>query len=145
MLDIFHPPAKNADEEKQKIALAIAKIETTINTITKMNPDRGKAENFESDEDQMDCIDETINTSLFLKFLEKDRAFKWHKVGEPIHRGYFIDAMWPHNSASIIENSSGEIFAVDSYWYDNGQPAQIIHMDIWMDSWDPTENEPQQL
>lgn len=140
-LNIFHPPATNAAEEKQKIVHAIAMIERTVNTITKMNPDLGKAENFESDEDQMDCIDETINTSLFLKFLEKENVIKWHKVGEPIHRGYFIDAMWPHNSATIIEKSSNQVFAVDSYWYNNGAPAQIIHMDIWMDSWDPTEDE----
>ncbi len=139
VLDVFAVPAMDAKNEKQKIAVAIARIEYKVNANTRMNPDRAKAENFESDQDQMDCIDETINTSLFLKFLEKEGVLKWHKVGEPIHRGYFIDAMWPHNSATIVEKSTGAVFAVDSYWYDNGAPAQIVPMDIWMDSWDPTE------
>ncbi len=104
-----------------------------------MNPDLAKAENFESDQDQMDCIDETINTSLFLKFFERQDVLKWHEVGEPIHRGYFLDMKWPHNSATVIEKQSRDVYAVDSYWYDNGVPATIVHMDIWMTDWDPTE------
>ena len=134
---IFSPPPNSAKEERKRIAKALALIETKVTTITKMTPDRGEAENFESDEDQMDCIDETINTSQYLRFLEKDVQFKWHKTSDPIHRGYFIDGMWPHNSATLREIKTDDIYALDTYFFDSGKTPPIVYRDLWLDEWKP--------
>ncbi len=135
----FSPSANNARQEKAQIAKAIAEIEIAVNKISGMNSDRAKAENFEQDQDQMDCLDETINTSRYLKFIEKEYVFKWHKTSNPIHRGYFIDGMWPHNSATITEIKTNKVYAVDTYYFDEGIPPPIIPKDIWLDNWKPQE------
>lgn len=135
----FSPPAQSAKEERAQIATAIAQIEQYIQTATGMNKDLAQAENFESDEDQMDCIDETINTSRYLAFLEQDSVLKFHRRAKPIHRGYFIDGRWPHNTATIEEISTGRIFTMDSYYYDSGNPPAIVTKNEWLDGWKPEE------
>lgn len=134
---LFANPAANAKAERQNIAHAMALIEKTIIDISGMIPDRAEAKNFETDKDQMDCLDETINTSRYLSFLEKENAFKFHKTSSPIHRGYFIDGLWPHNTATITEIQTGDIYAVDSYYAETGLKAHIIPKDIWLDDWSP--------
>lgn len=139
ILKVFTPPAKTAQEEKNKIAQAVAEIETYIQRTTGLNKDRAEAENFESDQDQMDCIDETINTSRYLTFLEQDGAFKHHTVADPIHRGYFIDGKWPHNTAAIKEIETETVYTVDSYYFDNGIKPAIIEKYTWLSGWKPEQ------
>ncbi|MGH1377840.1 MAG: hypothetical protein ACRBB3_03375 [Alphaproteobacteria bacterium] len=137
IISLFTPYPKSARSELNTITQAIAMIEKEVTKASGMNPDRAKAENFEPDEDQMDCLDETINTSRYLRFLDKEISFKWYEPSEPIHRGYFIDGMWPHNSATLREKSTGHIYAVDTYYADNGIKPYIIPRDIWLDNWTP--------
>lgn len=137
---VFDPAPKTAKDERDKIAQAIALIEETVTRISGMNPDRAKAENFEPDQDQMDCLDETINTSQYLKFIDKDVIFKWHRPSDPIHRGFFIDGMWPHNSATIQQIRTGGIYAIDSYYTDSGIKPPIVTKEIWLDNWKPDED-----
>lgn len=85
----------------------------------------------------MDCIDETINTSMYLKFFEDAGLLKHHTVARPIHRGYFINGMWPHNSGAVQENKTGTIYAIDSYYSDNGGEVHVVDLDTWHAQWRP--------
>ena len=131
--------SKNAEDERKKIAKAISRMEKTVQQNSGMNADFGEARTFEKDYDQMDCLDETINTSRVLAFLDREGLIQYHSVANPVHRGYFLDGMWPHNSAAIEDKESGEVFAVDSYYFDNGEKVNIVPLKIWMDEWRPPE------
>ncbi|MCB1592276.1 MAG: hypothetical protein KDI90_07485 [Alphaproteobacteria bacterium] len=137
ILKPFRTPAADAAEERNKIAQYVGLIETTVQQKTGMKPDKGEARTFERDQDQMDCLDETINTSRYLHFLEKRGILKWNEVADPVHRGYFVDAMWPHNSAAVKEKATGQRYAIDSYYRDNGQPADIVALEKWLKNWSP--------
>ncbi len=137
IIAVFKEPSKTAAEEREKISRAVALIEKQVTASTGMKPDLGEARTFEADQHQMDCIDEAINTSLYLRFLGDAGVYKWHKAAEPIHRGYFVDGMWPHNSGAVREIETGEIYAIDSYYFNNGIDAAVVPIDVWLDEWRP--------
>lgn len=136
-LSPFRTPAKDAADERSKIAQSIGLIEKMVQQKTGMNADLGEATTFERDQDQMDCLDETINTSRYLHFIEKEGVLKFNEPADPIHRGYFVDGLWPHNSGAVMEKATEERYAIDSYYRDSGKPADIVPLDIWINNWRP--------
>lgn len=134
-------PAKDAESERLKIAAAVATMEKIIGAKTGTSHDLAEARGKKEDPAQMDCIDETMNTSRYLEFLQNDGLLKFHKVAHPIHRGYFVDGAWPHNTAVIAElNKEGKPakqFAVDSFYRANGEEPYIVPAASWLAGWKP--------
>lgn len=133
----FKNPAATPEQEREKIAEAIALIERYVTVKVGLRPDLGRAETFEGDQSQMDCIDEAVNTSRYLRFLDESGAFVWHKAADPVHRGYFVDGIYPHNSGAVREIKSGEVYVIDSYYFDNGEKPAVMKLDVWLDNWRP--------
>ncbi len=129
--------AKSAAQERVNIAKSVALIEKAVQKETGLSPDLGGARTFEKDQHQMDCLDETINTSRYLAFIADSGLLKYNDAVDPIHRGYFVDGMWPHNSAAVRDNATGVIYAIDSYYSDNGGPVYVVDLDTWLDEWRP--------
>ncbi len=125
---LFTSAALTADQEKQAIRKAIAKMESFSGEIAGTSLD--KAGNYPGYDiiKQQDCIDESTNTFQYLSALEDLKLLKWHKV-EPKKRRtrWFFD----HWTAVISENSSNQKFAVDSWYRDNGEPPYIQPLQDW--------------
>ena len=136
----FTPPAPDATTERTQIAAAISMLERLSQENAKLNPDEAKAENFESDQDQMDCIDETINTNRYLEFLASQNLLKFHEVSHPISRGVFIDGIWPHNTAAVRDTYTDKIYAIDSYYESSGGPVHVVEKSVWLDNWRPQKS-----
>lgn len=136
---VFKGKPKDAAAERARIAKAIGMMEKYAGAKSGTGGDLGEARTRKEDDNQMDCIDETINTDQYLQFLDKEQLFYHHRHTRPVHRGYFIDGMWPHNSAAVRENASGDVWVVDSYYFANGQPARIVPLDVWFKGWVPPE------
>lgn len=129
-------PAKNAAEERTKIAETIALMERIIGPKTGADADIAESSMTSKTPYQLDCIDETTNTTHYLQFLEEEGLLKFYKPGLPIHRGYFING-WPHNTATIRDRATNAQYAVDSYFHESGVKADIMPRDIWLDYWHP--------
>lgn len=134
---VFKKPAKTPEKEREQITRAVGILETEVTKAAKLNPDFGEAETFEKDQSQMDCIDEAINTTRYIEFLEEAGLLKHHDPAPPIHRGFFVDGQWPHNSAAVKEENSKEIYAIDSYYFKSGTPANAVPIDVWLEEWRP--------
>lgn len=135
---IFKPVPKTAAEERRRIVRAIGRMETYAGLSSGLNQDRPEAETFEENRiTQMDCIDETINTDLYLDFLFKAELIKHHRPHNPVHRGYFVDAAWPHNSAAIQEIETGTVYVIDSYFGKHGADAHAVDLKDWAKFWRP--------
>lgn len=134
---LFKKKPKDAAAERVQIGKAIAMMEKYAGAATGTSGDLGEARTRKEDQNQMDCIDETVNTSLYLKFLDSADLFTYHRVTTPRHRGYFIDGAWPHNTAAVRENASGDIWVVDSYYFANGHGPSIVRLDEWFAGWTP--------
>jgi hypothetical protein len=80
---------------------------------------------------QMDCIDETANTTSLLLVLEEKALLAHHQVERPQSRGLFIDGRYPHVTAVIAEKRTGLEFAVDPWRVAPGQQPDILPLDEW--------------
>ena len=87
---------------------------------------------------QLDCIDETVNTSLYLRFFDEKGLLKFHTIATPARRGMFIDGSWPHNTAVVTDNKTGAQYAIDSWYGNNGDLPDIVPLQEWLDGWKPS-------
>jgi hypothetical protein len=61
----------------------------------------------------------------------------WHAPHGLAHRGLLLIGGWPHTTAVMRERESGEAFAVDSWFLDNGEPPYIVSLAEWREGWRP--------
>jgi len=128
--EIFKEGA-TASQERGEIAQAISLLEKEAGNISGIENDLPKSVKTKDTYGQQDCIDETVNTTTYLRMLQADKLLRWHQVSTPARRGYFVDGRWPHNSATIEDITSGQLYAVDSWPGANGEPPEIKPVAIW--------------
>ena len=128
---IFKVPSKNAKEEREKIGKTIALMEQYTGELANTKSDLAKAPIRRQSYQELDCIDETINTTKYLNFLADANFLKFHTVGQPVYKGLVLNGVYPHNSASVVENDSGDVYAIDSYIYANGLAPDIRDINHW--------------
>lgn len=133
---LFIPPAKTPELERKLVASAIAQFEKLAGKMTGTDRDIGGTFPAMGKEGQLDCIDESINTTTYLRILSSAGLLKWHSIEDRASRGLFI-FQWPHSSAVIRDTRTNSLYAVDSWFHDNGHPPVIIRLDIWKRGWKP--------
>jgi len=133
---LFKKAPKTAKEERQRIIKAIQIFEQDIGKLNQTDTDKGGTFRFLTDEKaqgkQLDCVDESTNTTNYLTYLENKGYLAFHTTVFPVSKQPFLNgARWWHQSASIIENETGERFAVDSWYNDNGEAPYILPYALW--------------
>lgn len=126
--ELFSATASAAGE-RQQLRRAIAQLEQTVGAIT--GTWRDLAENVAGAglPGQLDCIAESKNTTTYLKLLDDTGLLKWHSVEDRAIRHPLIFNV--HWSAVIRDTGSGQRYAVDSWFLDNGQPPYIQPLEAW--------------
>ncbi|MFM1891730.1 MAG: hypothetical protein RLZ44_807 [Pseudomonadota bacterium] len=134
---IFAPAAADAAAERAQIAAAVAQLERLIAPQIGAENDRGgNLAGVGAGGSQLDCVDESTNTTTYLTLLEQDGLLRWHSVVPRATRNFVIFG-WPHTTAVIREHGSEERWAVDSWFHDNGAPPEIVPLAQWRDGWSP--------
>lgn len=84
----------------------------------------------------MDCIDHSTNTDRFLRLLEAAGALRFHAVGQRSRRFAFLifDEHW---TATVVATQGGARFAVDSWFFEPGEPALVVALERWQAGYDP--------
>ena len=135
----FQPAAISAEAERERIKQAIAAFENVVGPLTKTQHDLSRNQSGVRWADrQLDCVAETVNTTTYLLLLQQQGWLAWHRVGYPQHRGLF-DLLGPHNTAVIVEKTSGRKFVVDSWFHDNGELPEIVTSEQWAAGYDPDD------
>jgi hypothetical protein len=80
---------------------------------------------------QMDCIDLTANITELLIALDRNKLLRYHRVGEPVSRGLFVDGKQPHTTPVIVEIATGAEWSVDSWTRAYGQSPEIMTISEW--------------
>jgi hypothetical protein len=124
-------------QERENIRRAIAHMETIVGKITGTSVDKAKTLPHLGEENQLDCIDESTNTTFYLMMMANDGLIRWHTIEDRETRGYFLFG-WPHTTAVIRDKQSGQKYAVDSWFLDNGEPPYILPLEQWEDGWEPS-------
>lgn len=137
---VFENKADSAQEERKQIALAIGVFERHVGKLTKTDTD--KKGTFVLGEGQLDCVDESINTTVYLSLLNRRKFLKFHTLHAPTVRLPMVNrnVTWPHQTALISETATGEYYVVDSWFHDNGERAEVLPLDEWREGWSPDDN-----
>jgi len=125
---IMETGQQDADAEKQAIRRAVATMERFSGELTGTRLDKGGNYPGYDIPRQMDCIDESTNTFQYLAALDELGLLKWHHVAPKKRRIVWLMTHW---TATITEISSGQRFAVDSWYRDNGEPPYIQPLEDW--------------
>lgn len=133
----FIKAASNAQSEREKIKQAIALFEQIIGP--KMQTEHDIYGTFQKLGDkQLDCVDESTNTTSYLTVLKQENLIKYHDVNSPAVRLPLIHGGgWPHQTATIVEKDTQTAYVVDSWFHDNGFAPEIIPLSIWKQGWKP--------
>ncbi len=138
---LFAPSSSSAEEERSRISPAIGIFETSVGSIAGTAVDQygtfRKLGRY-----QLDCVDESTNTTIYLTLLKSKGYLKFHKIEPPSVRLPIINAgRWPHQTAVISEIDSSAFYVVDSWFHDNGYAAEIVTLREWKDGWKPEHNQ----
>lgn len=133
----FGKKARNAETERIKISKTIGTFEKIVGSLTGTDVD--KAGTFgQTGKGQLDCVDESTNTTIYLMLLEQKGLIKFHTIEQPQVRYPIISGRgWMHQTAVIRDKESSVEYAVDSWFGDNGEPAWIVPVKNWHNGWHP--------
>lgn len=132
----LQPAAPTAAAERQAIGHALAVMEQIVGGLTGTASDKGGNLRGFGLPGQMDCIDESTNATSYLYLLESAGLLQHHTLTDRSTRfGLFVGM--PHTTAVIRETATGRRYAVDSWFFDNGQPPAIIELSAWKAGWRP--------
>lgn len=133
---VFRRGQRNATQERERIREAIALLEYLVGPLAGTAQDKGGDLPGLGLPREMDCIDEATNTTLYLVMLKNQGLLKFHEVEDRSSRG-FLAGGWPHATAVIRETADGNLFAVDSWFLDNGMMPFIVPLEVWKSGWKP--------
>jgi hypothetical protein len=136
---IFDPLPTTAAQERERIKSAIALMERMVGSKTGTDRDKGKNLKGLFHQGQMDCIDESTNTTNYLLMMKRDGLIRWHTIEDRATR-YPSLLSWPHTTAVIREKRSQRYYAVDSWFFDNGQAPVIVPLKKWRTGWEPRQH-----
>ena len=152
--------ASGPRRERERLALAVGKLYSWAGRQTPIWRDRGGNYDDGGVDGKMDCIDHSTTTTRFLHLIEARGWLRFHRVLEPARRVRFLVAQ--HLSAQIEEvvlppgaarmdmdlvyddfalpgddARQGPRFVVDSWFVNNGEPAVVMPLEVWMDGGGP--------
>lgn len=125
--------------ERANIALAIGVLETIVGQKTGTSQDKAGTFNNSAYPGQLDCNDEATNSTTYMRLLQQTGLIKLHAIEDTRTRNFFFTG-WPHSTAVIHEIKTGERYAVDSWFYDNGHPATIVPFALWKSGYKPADS-----
>ena len=135
----FEPTADSAAEERAQVAAAVAQFEKLTGRKTGTTEDLGGTWPGFMLSGQLDCVDETMNTQTLLRLVAAEGLLRWHTIARPAGRGSFLDGL-PHRTAVLAERESGTEYAIDSWFYDNGEKPEVVLLAQWLEGWRPAGN-----
>jgi len=139
--EIFYRAGSNVDakQERQLISMAIGEFERIVGVKTGTSTDRAGTFGNADFRGQLDCNDEAINSTTYMRLMRQGGLIKLHEVEDMRTRNFFFNG-WPHSTAVIHEVATGDRFAVDSWFYDNGFPATIVPFAVWKSGYIPEDS-----
>jgi hypothetical protein len=123
----FHGVA-SPDAERAALARAVGRLYALAALATPIGNDHGENVYDGGIDGSMDCVDHSSNTTEFIGIAERRGWLHHHHRGERVQRGWFMTVHW---TATVVEEPSRKRYAVDSWFFDPGQPAFVQPLETW--------------
>ncbi|WP_301101746.1 hypothetical protein [Propionivibrio sp.] len=123
--------AHDAAQERVAIGIAVGRLLDWAGKQSPIFADRGGNYADDGVYGKMDCIDHSTTTTRLLHLMDRRGLLRYHRVLEPVVRRSFL--IFEHYTALIeeVEQAGGRRYVVDSWFFDNGQPAVVMPLAQW--------------
>ncbi len=128
----FREPAATPEVERDRIRRAIGWMEVLVGNHSPTHKDLPGNELPQTIQrlGQLDCIDESVNTTVYLRLFEKAGYLRHHTVIQEAYRRAFFDQHW---AGQIEEAISGKRYVIDSWFQPHGYLPIVQDSDSWQD------------
>ena len=140
--------AQDAAQERAAISVAVGRLHGWAGQQSPISADRGGNYADDAVYGRMDCIDHSTTTTRLLQMMESQGMLRYHRVLEPVLRHRIL--IFDHFSAQIEEIDDSTLaaegappgrYVVDSWFFDNGQPAAVMPLANWQAGESPNGSE----
>lgn len=135
---IFHPASRSPVQERNRIAKSIQTMEIIVGEKTGLDSDLGGSFAGLLAAEQMDCVDEALNTLTVFKLLQNAGFIRYHTMAGLARRGFFLNG-WPHVACTIKDSTTNELYVVDSWFLDQGETVHVLPFMDWKNGWKPAD------
>ena len=137
--------ARDAAQERAALATAVGLLLGWAGEQSPIKADRGGNYADDGVDGRMDCVDHSTTTTRLLRMMAGRGWLRFHRVLDPVRRPYLLIST--HYSAQIEEVAPVKVgdlparYAVDSWFFDNGQPAAVMPLARWLSGEDPDDDD----
>src|SRR5690606_3869342 len=139
MVEPLRSPSASAAEERERLKQVVGAFEGHAARLAGTSEDRGGTMTAYGAGGQLDCVDETANTTVLLLMLERAGLLRWHRTAAPAGRGNLVDGIMPHRTAATAESATGAEWAAASWVHDNGAAPEVVATSAWLSGWSPED------
>lgn len=82
---------------------------------------------------QLDCIDESLNTTRYLVLFEQAGLLRFHQVGKRVYRRSILNQHWAAQVIDTTTTTSSKRYVIDSWFEDNGEQPVLVSSERWHD------------
>lgn len=136
ILDLFQAAEQTAEAERETIAQAIGLLESIVGEKTGTSTDKAGTFGNSAYPGQLDCNDEATNSTTYMRLMAQHDLLHFHQIEDTKTRSGFL-IFGRHSAAAIRDQEDEQLYAVDAWFYDNGKPAVILPLQIWLNGWKP--------
>lgn len=141
--------AEGPAHERALLAVAVGRLYAALARRTPIAGDRAGNTLDAGSDGRMDCIDHAITTTQLLRGLEARGGLRFHRVVAVQRRTAYV---FVQHLAAAVEARSGrllaaaggalgamppEVYVVDSWFADPGEPAVVLPLAAWMEGEGP--------
>lgn len=133
-LGLLLAQAHDAAQEREEIGIAVGHLLGWAGGQSPIFADRGGNYADDGVYGRMDCIDHSTTTTRLLQLIDRRGLLHYHRVLAPALRSRFL--IFEHYAAQIEEVDAvapqdQRRYVVDSWFFDNGQPAAVMPLAQW--------------
>lgn len=134
--DVFaRPPevgaAGTAEGERAQIAFALARIEQLVAPTVGSGNDIGGSFSGFGRNNQLDCVDEMVNTASYLTMMHNDGLFQHHRPGRRVTEAMSVRGFWPHTVSTVFAVEEDAHYVIDTWIKDNGEVPYVLALRDW--------------
>lgn len=140
IMELFDPPPQSPLDERRRIRRAVALLEQIAGFQHPTYRDWRMDDINPAGIGCMDCIDEAVNTTTYLRLLQERGLLRLHDVMAKAFRGPLqLDT---HYAGQVRQRDTGELYVVDSWFLANGWPPYVQKTSDWLAKkpWPQDEN-----
>jgi len=134
--DVFAAPpavgeAGTPEGERTQIAFALARMEQLVATQADTGNDVGGSFSGFGRTNQLDCVDEMVNTATYLTLMHDDGLFEYHRPGRRVTEALSPRGVWPHTVSTIFALEEERHYVIDTWIKNNGEIPYVMALNDW--------------